>query len=312
MIFISEEETAAAITPELAFAAIRRALIAAVSPQGEVFPAVIAHGSDRGNRFSVKSGVAGSVAGAKMGFNWPANKQRGLPSHNSVTLLIDQAVGRIGAVLEMGVVNAYRTAAADAVATETLARHESRTVAVFGAGNQAGYECMSLARIRPIETVLVVCRGEKGPAFVARLAQYGLRAEMADARSACQAADVIVTATPARAPLFKAEWVRPGTHISAMGADSKGKQELPPALFEGARLFCDLPEQSIMIGEFQHAAPLLTAGAAALTALGHVLLGEQPGRLTAEEITVFDSSGIALQDLCMAQTLLELLRPGQG
>ncbi len=87
----------------------------------------------------------------------------------------------------------------------------------------------------------------------------GIAVRAAAPREACAAADVIVTATPARAPLFEADWVRPGTHVAAMGADAKGKQELPPALLERAQLFCDLPEQSRTIGEFQHA----SAGASA-------------------------------------------------
>lgn len=310
MIFISEEETAAAITQEIAYEAVREALIAAIAPESKVFPAVIAHGRDRGNRFSVKAGVAGAVAGAKMGFNWPANKLKGKPSHNSVTILIDQEVGRVGAVIEAGLVNAYRTAAADAVATDVLARKDSRILAVFGAGNQAGHECLGLVRIRPIESIRVVSiDAAEGERFIARLAEKGLKAELADARSACAEADIIVTATPSQAPLFEAGWIRSGTHISSMGADSKGKQELPPALFARARLFCDLPEQSTTIGEFQHAGPAIATGTT-LTAIGHVLLGEARGRISPDEITIFDSSGLSLQDLYMGQKLLELLRPG--
>jgi ornithine cyclodeaminase len=311
LIFISEEETSGVISHELAYEAVREALILAVSTDGKVFPAVIAHGSDRGNRFSVKAGVAGDVAGAKMGFNWPPNKKRGLPSHNSVTILLDQDVGRVGAVIEAGLVNAYRTAAADAVAADRLAREDARVLAVFGSGSQAGYECLALARIRPIERVLVVARDPdgKGRAFVERLARDGLKAEIAPGEAACRAADIIVTATPSTAPLFEASWVKPGTHISAMGTDSKGKQELPPDLFERARLFCDLPDQSTTIGEFQHAAELIASGTCILTAIGTVLTGGAPGRGSADEITIFDSSGISLQDLCMGQRLLRLLRP---
>ena len=102
MRFISEQESAATVTHELAFAAVRDALIAAAAPASKVFPAVIAHGSDPGNRFSVKAGITAELAGVKMGFNWPSNKQRGIPSHNSVTVLFDQEVGRIAAVVEAG------------------------------------------------------------------------------------------------------------------------------------------------------------------------------------------------------------------
>ena len=219
MRYIPEDQSAALITHELAFAAVREALIAASQPTAKVFPAVIAHGSDPGNRFSVKAGITRDVAGVKMGFNWPGNKQRGKPSHNSVTVLFDQEVGGIAAVVEAGVVNAYRTSAADAVAVNELARPDAKVLTVFGAGNQAGYECLAVARIRPIEIVNVVTRdpeGEGAP-FIARLAAAGLKARLVSAREGVEQADILITATPSTAPLFDAAWVRPGTHISCMG-----------------------------------------------------------------------------------------------
>jgi ornithine cyclodeaminase len=149
----------------------------------------------------------------------------------------------------------------------------------------------------------------KGEHFIGRLTTGGLAASISDAQAACKIADVIVTATPSQAPLFEADWVRPGTHISAMGTDSKGKQELPPALFSRAKLFCDLPQQSVTIGEFQHAADAIASSKIGLIAIGDVLIGKAEGRSSAEEITIFDSSGISLQDLCMGQKLLKFLRP---
>lgn len=305
MEFIPEARSVELITHELAYDAIQAALIAAVAPDSVVFPAVIAHGSDPANRFSVKAGVSGTTAGVKMGFNWPSNKALGIPSHNSIIVVFDQTVGRIAAVIEAGVVNAYRTSAADAVAVNTLARTDARSLTVFGAGNQAGYECLALARIRPIETIQVVNRDDaESQAFIKRLAGHGLRASVVDAEQGCRMADIIVTATPSKAPLFDAAWVRPGTHVSTMGADSKGKQEAPVALLERASLFCDLPEQSTRIGELQHLAGPIAAGIKPLTALGLVLTGAAPGRRSDDEITLFDSSGIALQDLYIGERIL--------
>ncbi|OZI34099.1 ornithine cyclodeaminase family protein [Bordetella genomosp. 10] len=305
MEFIPEARSAELISHELAYDAIRDALIAAADPDSVVFPAVIAHGSDRANRFSVKAGATRATAGVKMGFNWPSNKALGMPSHNSIIVIFDQSVGRITAVIEAGVVNAYRTSAADAVAVDALARPDARCLTVFGAGNQAGYECLALARIRPIEEIRVVNRdAEEARIFVERLARHGLRATLAEAEEGCRAADIIVTATPSRAPLFEAAWVRPGAHVSTMGADSQGKQEAPVALLERASLFCDLPEQSTRIGELQHLAGPIAAGDKPLTAVGRVLAGTAPGRQSDEEITLFDSSGIALQDLYIGERIL--------
>jgi len=308
MRFIPEEESAALVTHELAFAAAREALIAAVAPGTTLFPAVLGHGTDEANRFSIKSGTTAEYAGLKVGSFWHRNPERGLPRHNSVILLFDQEVGRIDTVIEAGHVNAYRTAAADAVAASVLARPDSETLALFGAGNQGLFECAALARILPIRRVRVVARDAgKVAAFAERLrgqVEREIAVEAASAEEACRAADVIVTATPARAPLFEAEWVRPGTHCAAMGADAKGKQEMPPALLEGASLYCDLPSQSLVMGEFQHVAESIRAGRTRLRAIGDVLASGEGGRASPDAITVFDSSGIALQDLTMARALL--------
>jgi ornithine cyclodeaminase len=306
MRFLSEAESAALVTEELAYAAVRAALIAAAGPHASVFPAVAGHGSAPENRFTVKSGASADLAGVKVGSYWPGNAAAGLPRHNSVVLLFDQSRGRIDAVVEAGVVNAYRTAAADAVAADVLARRDARTLAVFGTGHQALYECAALARVRPLDAIHVVARSlDSGTRFLARLAERGLPGALTAAQQACEAADIIVTATTATAPLFDAAWVRPGTHVASMGSDAVGKQELPPALLTAARLFCDLPAQSIRIGELQHVAALVTEGTLTATAIGDVLTDRSPGRGTDRDITVFDSSGIALQDLFIAEALLQ-------
>jgi ornithine cyclodeaminase len=301
MILITEAESSAIVTPELAFAAARDAFIAAVAPGAASFPVVLGHGSDPQNRFTIKSASGAELAGLKVGAYFPTNDARGLPRHASTILLIDQTTGRIGALVEGSVVNCYRTAAADAVATDALARPDAEVLTLFGTGHQAAYEARAIARIRKLSRLLVVGRDpSRTDAFVEQLRGSGLPAEAAVGETAVLAADIIVCATTATAPLFQAEWVRPGTHISSMGSDSRGKQELPSDLFPHARLFCDLPEQSMRIGEFQHASPL-----AAPTAIGAVLSGDAPGRQDESEITIFDSSGISLQDLHMAKAILD-------
>lgn len=308
MIVIPEARSAALVTPALAYEAVRRAFIAAVGPQAVSFPVVVAHGSNSQNRFTIKSAAGADLAGLKVGAYFPTNDARGLPRHASTILLIDQNSGRIGALVEGSVVNCYRTAAADAVATDALARPDASVLALFGTGHQAAYEAEAIARIRPLTRVLVVGRDPtRTEGFVKELRLKGLPAESAGAEDAVRAADIIVTATTATAPLLRADWVRPGTHVSSMGSDSQGKQELPSELFPVARLFCDLPEQSARIGDFQHAAPNTV-----LTAIGDVLSGTAKGRQSAEDITVFDSSGISLQDLYMAQAILAAAKAIEG
>lgn len=305
MIYVSEDESAALVTHELAFEAVRQALVAAASGQSGVFPAVLGHSKDPTNRFSIKSGWSAELTGVKVGSFWSGNPAIGLPRHNSTIVLFDQRTGRLRAVIEAGKVNAYRTAAADAVATDLLARKDARTLAVFGAGNQAGYEIAALARIRPIEEVLVVSRpSERLDAFVEQVAQTGLIARAASAEEAVRAAHIVVTATPSREPLFDARWVRPGTHVVSMGSDGPGKHELPTELYPRANLFCDLLPQSVEIGDFQHARRAIEAGTLKVTQIGDVIEGRAPGRRSEEEVTVFDSSGISLQDLFMADALI--------
>lgn len=300
MKFMSEDESAALVTHAMAYEAAREALVAAAG-DAVIFPAVLAHGSSPANRFSIKSASTAEFAGLKIGSFWPGNSDCGLPRHNSVILLFDQSVGRVEWVIEAGKVNAYRTAAADAVAADALALPDASVLAIFGAGNQALYECVAISRVRPIEQVLVVARDPaKGEAFVIALKDAGIEAVSAGAQDACDQADIIVTATPSRAPLFDADWVRPGTHVASMGSDAAGKQELPPALFDRASLFCDLPSQAVVMGDLQHYA----GDPGAIVAIGDVLQGRAPGRVSPDQITVFDSSGIALQDLTIARRLV--------
>ncbi len=297
MRFLSEVDSAALVTEELAYNAVRTALIAAVAGTSTTFPALPAHGSKPHNRFTMKSAAAADLAGVKIGSYWPDNTTT--PRHNSTIVLLDQESGRVAAVVEAGEVNAYRTAAADAVAADTLANPGARTLTVFGTGHQAYYECRALARVRDLAAIHVVARTPAhGHALVDLLTTAGLPATLTEPERAVRAADIVVTATTARAPLFDAAWVSPGTHVASMGSDAKGKQELPPDLLATADLFCDLPTQSRTIGEFQH------AGDRPITALGHVLTGEAPGRRSPDAVTVFDSSGIALQDLYIATELL--------
>lgn len=300
MIHITEAESAALVTHELAYLAMKAALIAACEPEAASFPVVHGHGSDPQNRFTVKAASDAELAGLKVGSYFPTNDVAGLPRHSSIIFLFDQQEGRIGAVVEGSRLNGYRTAAADAVATDALARQDASTLAMFGTGHQAEFEVAAVARVRSLKRILVVGRSQaRAQDFAARLREQGLECELSEPEAACRAADIIVTATTAQEPLFEADWVRPGTHVSSMGSDAAGKQELPPELFGRATLFCDLPEQARRIGEFQHAPAGLE-----LTAIGDVLAGRAAGRRSPDEVTIFDSSGVSIQDLYIAHEII--------
>ena len=297
------------IDRRIAFDAIKAALIAAADGSGAVNPVVIGHGLNDGETFSMKSGLLRGLpaVGLKVGGYWPGNEANGLPRHQSAILLLDPANGRLIAVVEGGALNGLRTAAADAVAADALARADAATLSIFGAGKQAMHEVRAICEIRPIRRIFVTSRNATSADRMSRTLRETLPPEIqvvsTDAEHAARGADILVTATPSRAPLFDAGWIRPGTHVASMGSDQAGKQELPPALFPRARLFCDLPEQALAIGEMQHAKPLVTNGQP-LVAIGDVLRGAAAGRTSGDEITVFDSSGIALQDLAIAAAVL--------
>jgi ornithine cyclodeaminase len=300
---IDENTSAQLITHELAFASAKDALLAASRSDFVLSPVVLTYDPTHTNRFSVKPCSAGGLLGLKVGSFWPQNPSRGLESHSSTIFLLDSEIGGIRAVVQGAKANAYRTAAADAVAVNYLARSDATTLAIFGTGHQAKYECEAVARVRELTKIVVVGRNsDRAEAFAKALSDQGLPATTADARAACNEADIIVTATPSRSPLFSAEWVKPGTHISSMGSDGEGKQELPPELLLTADLFCDHPDQSLRLGEFQH-----VRDHAVPQPIGKVIAEEIEGRRSMDAITVFDSSGLAVQDIFIAQRLLDYL-----
>ncbi len=305
MYVLSEEAVRKLATPDLAFNAVRDAFIAIYRQQGVVFPVVIAHGSDPLNTFSIKSGtsISAPIVGVKVGSYWPKNYKVGLSNHGTTTVLLDDKTGKTKAVISAGYLNGLRTAAANAVATSILSRENSQTLAVIGAGHQALFEARAIHSIRKIERILISSRNpDRAASMASELADLNCTIEVADIKTACQAADIITTVTPARAPLLEAKWIKPGTHISAMGADASGKMELPIDLVLSSTLFADLPQQSKAIGEFENAAK--SSPDIYIRPIGAVLVGDTPGRTSETEVTIFDSSGIALQDLFVADIML--------
>lgn len=306
MYILSEKNIKKIATTKIAFDAVRDAFIAAYKGNGTIFPVVHAKGCEEGNTFSVKSGnlTDPRIVGFKTGSYWKNNQAKGLPNHGTTTVLLDEDTGFARAVLNAGYLNGLRTAAANAVASNSLARADASILGVIGAGHQAIFEIKAICEIRKIEKILIFSRKEKTAiAAITELASMGIFAEYAEAETVCRNADILVTVTGAREALFDTQWIKPGTHISAMGADHPGKQELPVPLVLAASLFADHPPQSRVNGEFEMAA--LSELSLNIVPIGAVLNGDQAGRISEEEVTIFDSSGIALQDLCVAQSVLE-------
>ncbi|MEM7153466.1 MAG: ornithine cyclodeaminase family protein [Myxococcota bacterium] len=305
---LSEAVVREIITVELAFEAVGEALKSVATRHASIMPVVLAEGGPGGAMFGVKTAthLSAGLLGLKVGSYFPENHARGIPNHGSTTLLLDGETGLPRAIVSAGYLNGLRTAAANAVAVDRLAREDASVLGVIGAGHQAEFEVRAVAARRALRQVKVWSRTPTSAADLCqRLGDLDLEVTAVDqARAAVEGSDIVTTVTPARAILVEAGWVGPGTHISAMGSDTDGKQELDPRLMERATAFADLPAQSVRIGEFQHAAAAQLLTADDITPLGAVLLGQHPGRTTPDEITVFDSSGVAPQDLHVAAAVL--------
>lgn len=256
------------------------------------------------------------VIGLKLGGYCPANAGRGLPNHNAAIMLTDPVTGRPCAVLAANVITTLRTAAGGAIAAKWLSGERADEVAVLGAGDQAYAQLDAWMAIHPVKLVKVWARNqERGEEYAAFWRAKGIDAQAcSSAEQAVRNAGLIITATAAREPILKLEWVEPGAHINAIGADSIGKQELHEDLVSKATLFADKRAQSIRIGEMQKPLELRLVDKSHVRAeLGEICAGLKPGRTRENEITIFDSTGVAFQDLVVAGHLQQLAsRQGYG
>ncbi|MDF0732901.1 ornithine cyclodeaminase family protein [Pseudomonas entomophila] len=310
MFFVSEEVAAHVISMVDAIEVVEDVFRQLVRGEARAYPAVMAKGPTADELFGVKCGALdkGGVYGAKLGSYWPCNRDAGLPAHASSTLLLDAETGFPKALIAATHLTSLRTAAANGAAMRHLARADSRSLAIVGAGHQAWFELQAAIAVRPIDRIRIWNRNmQVAELFAERVRrELGIQdAEACDLQTAVETADIVITVTAARQPLVSRAWVRPGTHISAMGADGRGKQELDVSLVTSARLFTDLVEQSITLGEFEAAINQNLITQDDICALGAVIEGGASGRIRPADITIFDSSGIGLQDLAIASLALE-------
>jgi ornithine cyclodeaminase/alanine dehydrogenase-like protein (mu-crystallin family) len=259
-----------------------------------------------------------SYFAAKTNANFPENPQRlGLPTIRGTVVLADAENGEPLALMDSASVTALRTAAATAVAAKHLARPDSRSATVVGCGAQGELQLAAIAAVLPLTQVWVFDTDPACAQGVANRAQanLGIRVSAAtNLRAALSESDVCVTCTPSRRPFIFRDDVPSGVFIAAVGADNQGKQELDAALVASSTLVVDVLEQCAEIGELQHAlaAGLMTRDGVHAE-LAEVVTGRRPGRTRDDEITVFDSSGTALQDVAAAILVYEkALASGAG
>jgi alanine dehydrogenase len=290
----------AAVSPERAVEAVRAAFVAHARGEWTMPPKVYVTNYPSGD-FRAMPALGAGHALLKWVTSFPGNPARGLPTVTGVVLLSDAETGELRAVLDAAAVTALRTGAAAVVAAETLGRSDAETAAVIGAGvNGRAAVRTFLARDRAVQIWDV---DEER----ARAAAEDLGATVSSSREEALAADLLVTVTPGHAVVLEAGALQPGQHVSLMGADGAGKAEADDAELTRARVFCDDWEQASHGGELAHAveAGLLTRDD--VVDLGKVLTGAAEGRQSDADITLFDSTGLAIQDLAIALAALERL-----
>jgi alanine dehydrogenase len=296
--FFTARDVLEAVPPERAVDAVRDAFVAYARAEWSMPPKVYVPAYPAGD-FRAMPALGGGHALLKWVTSFPGNPAKGLPTVMGAVLLSSAEDGRFVAVLDAGAVTALRTGAAAVLAAETLGRVGAETAAVIGAGvNGEAVARTFVARGRP--PLLWDVDEERARAVADRIG-----ARVAASRDEALAADLLVTVTPGREILLEQGALRPGQHVSLMGADGPGKAEIAVAELGRVHVFCDDWEQASHGGECAAAVEAGLLDRDDVTELGVVLAGEGAGRSGDDDATAFDSTGLAIQDLAVALAAME-------
>ena len=309
MIIVPEREIGNLITPEASFEAVEAVFAAMARGDAYNFPVIREAIGYADALYGFKSGFdkAGLSLGLKSGGYWPGNEAKGLTNHQSTVFLFDPDTGQPKAVVGGNLLTALRTAAASSVSIKHLSRKDSKVLGMVGAGHQSAFQMRAAVMQRDFEKVI---GWNFHPEMLSRLeetaTELGLPFEAVDLDRMGAEADVIITITSSFDPILMDAQIKAGTHLACMGTDTKGKQEVDAALLARATVFTDEIAQSITIGEAQHAVAQGLIGEKDITEIGAVINGTAPGRTSDEQITLFDGTGVGLQDLAVASAAVDL------
>ncbi len=302
---MTEEEVKKAIDdlgPESILVSVEKAFRSLSEGDAEMPPKsyVIA---DKGD-FRAMPGRIGQDVGVKWVNSHPENPEKyGLPSVMGLIIYSDIKTGYPLAIMDGTLITQYRTGAAGGIASRYLANPGSRSLGIIGCGTQAVTQFLFINHVMEIRHVkLHDVRRENARKLQSTISSInpGCNIEITDVRRACNA-DIVVTTTPSRSPIVKHEWIREGTHINAIGADAEGKQELDPEILRRAKIVVDEIRQASHSGEIN--VPLkegIISENNIHAELGEIISGRKKGREREDEITVFDSTGLAIQDIAVA------------
>jgi alanine dehydrogenase len=296
--FFSSRDVESAVSPARALEAVRDAFIAYARGEWTMPPKVYVPAYPAGD-FRAMPALGGGHALLKWVTSYPGNPRRGLPTVMGIALLSDAANGVLVAAFDAGALTALRTGAAAVLAAETLGRADAASASVVGAG------------VNGRATARTFLARDRTPALWdideahARTVAEELGATVASTREEALGADLVVTVTPGREIVLEANALRAGQHASLMGADGPGKAEIAIEELRRVRVFCDDWIQASHNGDLVHAVEAGALQRDDVTELGAVLTGAAQGRASHEEVTVFDSTGLAIQDLAVALAALE-------
>ena len=269
-------------------------------------------GGEFSSMFSEVTLADGHICGNKWICCFADNPRRGLLTVMGKIVLNDPETGLELTSMDGTYITNFRTGAAGGLGVQYLARPEASRLGLVGAGEQARTQVAAIVRVRPLQEVTIYSRTPERARELQEEIQraYGLATRVtAEVEAAVRGQDIVVTVTPSTTPLVLREWVEPGTHINAFGADAVGKQELDPAILHDAKVVVDDVVQALEVGElnvavskgqFRHEQIYAT--------LGEVVVGKKPGRTSPEEITVFDATGLSVQDLTLAHAIYRRAR----
>ncbi|MEP1209517.1 MAG: iminosuccinate reductase BhcD [Rhizobiaceae bacterium] len=309
MIIVPESEISSLVTREAAFEAVESVFAAMASGDAYNFPVVREAIGHVDALYGFKGGFdkAGMALGLKAGGYWPNNlENHNVINHQSTVFLFDPDTGMVSAMVGGNLLTALRTAAASSVSIKHLARKNARVMGMIGAGHQAKFQLRTALEHRDFEKVIGWnLHPEMLPNLEEVASEAGLPFEAVEL-DGMKEADVIVTITSSFDATLMADHVSPGTHLACMGTDTKGKQEVGVDLIAAATVYTDEIAQSISIGESQHAIAQGQLSEDDITPLGAVINGTHKGRMSDDEITLFDGTGVGLQDLAVASAAVDL------
>jgi len=309
MIIVPEKEISGLIGRADCFDAVEKVFAAMANKDAYNFP-VIREAIGYGDAlYGFKSGFdrVGLALGLKSGGYWPGNEAKGLTNHQSTVILFDADTGKVKALVGGNLLTALRTAAASAVSIQYLAPENAKVLGMIGAGHQSGFQMRAAVEHRNFEKIIGWNHNPERLEHLKNTAtELGLPFEAVGLDQLGAQADVIITITSSFSPLLMDAQVKGGTHIACIGTDTKGKQEVEAGLVARATVFTDEIAQSISIGECQHAIADGSLKETDIRELGAVINGQIPGRSSPDEITLFDGTGVGLQDLAVASSVVDL------